>query len=191
MAGRAGEDHLVLEERLEADGAVAASGSDDAELELALGHEVDHGLGVRNGQRHADARVLALELAQEDRDDDRGRPRRGADRDLAGELPLALAGHLVDELLLEGQQPLRASVEAETRLRRLDPAAGAVEQLGAEPLLERPHLQRHGRLRDAEALRRLREALALDDGAECGELARIHKPSLSTACPPRRVLTTS
>ena len=69
--------------------------------------------------------------------------------------------------------------EPQPGLGRLDPAPGAVEQLRPEPLLERPHLQRDGRLRDAEPLGRLREAPPLDDGAECGELARVHKRILS------------
>src|SRR5207342_1042177 len=61
---------------------------------------------------------------------------------------------------------------------RFDPAARAVEEPLAEALLERPHLQADRRLRHAQALGGLREALALDDGAERGQLARIHKPSL-------------
>ena len=42
--------------------------------------------------------VLALELAEEQRHDDRGRAGRGADLQLAGELALALAGDLVEDL---------------------------------------------------------------------------------------------
>ena len=94
---------------------------------------------------------------------------------LAGELALAFARELVEQLLLEREQPLSASVEAQTGLGRLDAAARAVEELRAEPLLERPHLQRDRRLGDAEPLGRLREAAALDDGAERRELARVHK----------------
>jgi hypothetical protein len=47
--------------------------------------------------------------------------------------------------------------------------------LRPQPLLERPYLQRDGRLSDAETLGRLREAAPLDDGAEGGELTRVHK----------------
>ena len=64
-------------------------------------------------------------------------------------------------------------------LGRLDAAAGAVEQLGAEALLERPHLERHGGLRDAEPLGGLREAPPFDDGTEGGKLSRVHKRILS------------
>jgi hypothetical protein len=88
-------------------------------------------------------------------------------------------GELVEQLLLEREHPLRTAVEAEAGLGRLDPAARTVEQLRPEPLLERPHLLRYGRLGDAEPGRRLREAPPLDDLAEGGQLARIHKRTLS------------
>ena len=81
-------------------------------------------------------------------------------------------------LLLEREQPLRAAVEPHPGLGRLDPAPGAVEQLLPEPLLERPDLQAHRRLRDAELLSRLGEAPALDDSAECRELLRVHNDNL-------------
>ena len=72
---------------------------------------------------------------------------------------------------------MRRPIEALPRLGRLDPAPGAVEQLRPEPLLERANLEADGRLRDPEPLRRLREALAVDDLAEGGELSRIHQKS--------------
>ena len=178
VAGRARQDHLVVEERLERDRAVAPRRADDPELELARGDALDDRLRVGDGQRDPDARVLALELAEEERHDDRGRARRGADLQLARQLALALAGDLVEDLALERQQALRAAVEPQPGLGRLDAAAGAVEQLRAEPLLERPHLQRDGGLGDAETLGRLREAAALDDGAERGQLTRVHKDNL-------------
>ena len=72
MARRAREDDLVVEERLEHDGAVTARGADDAELELARGDPLDHRLRVRHRQGDPERRVLALELAEQERDDDRG-----------------------------------------------------------------------------------------------------------------------
>ena len=75
--------------------------------------------------------------------------------------------------------PLRPAEQPQAGLGRLDAAAGAVEQLGAEALLERPHLERDGRLGDAEPLGRLREAPPFDDRAEGGKLACIHKRTLS------------
>ena len=93
--------------------------------------------------------------------------------------PAPVGGDLLEHLLLELEQALGAAEEAQAGLGRLDPAAGAVEQLRAEPLLERPHLERDGRLRDAEPFRRLREAAPLDDRAERGQLSRIHKRILS------------
>jgi hypothetical protein len=46
MAGRADEDHLVAEERLERDRAVPPCGADDSELEPPVGDELDHRLRV-------------------------------------------------------------------------------------------------------------------------------------------------
>ena len=97
---------------------------------------------------------------------------RSAQRLLAVEEQLL--AELGEELLLLGEQPLCAPVQPLARLGRLDPAAGAVEQLSAEALLERADLQADGRLGHPELLRRLREAPPLDDGAEGSELPRIH-----------------
>ena len=80
--------------------------------------------------------------------------------------------------MLESEQLLRGRVQPEPRLRRLDAATGTVEELRPEPLLERADLQRDGGLRDAEPLRRLGEALALDDCAERSKLSRVHKRPL-------------
>src|SRR5581483_10031077 len=116
--------------------------------------------------------------AEELRDHDPAGPGRGAELEPAAQLLAALERDLGDHLLLEREQPLRAAVEAQARLGRLDAAPRAVEQLRPEALLERPHLEAHRRLGDPEPLRRLREAPPLDDGAEGGELARVHKASL-------------
>ena len=127
--------------------------------------------------------MRALELAEEQRHDDRAPgPVDAPISELAGELALALAGELVEQLLLEREDALRAAIEAQSRLGRLHAAARAVEQLRAEPLLERAYLQRHRGLRDAEPLGRLREAAPLDDGAERCQLTRVHKQILSIQC---------
>ena len=110
--------------------------------------------------------MLALELAEQDRDDRAARAGRGADRERAAELAGLALLELLDQLLLELQHPLRAAVEREPGLGRLDAAAGAVEQPAVEPLLERADLEADGRLRDPEPLGRLGEALQLDHRAE-------------------------
>ena len=58
MPGRAGEDHLVAEERLEGDGAVAAGGADDPELQPPVGDQLDHRLRVEDRQLDAQLGVL-------------------------------------------------------------------------------------------------------------------------------------
>ena len=122
--------------------------------------------------------VGPLELAEELRHDDGCGTGRGANRQRAGEVADALRDHLVQHLLLEREQPLRAAVEAHPRLRRLDPAAGAVEELGAQTLLERAYLQGNGGLRDAELVCGLREGAPLDHRTERRQLARVHKSIL-------------
>ena len=153
-------------------------GADHAELELALGDPLDDGLRVRDRERDRDARVLALELAEEQRDDGASRAGGRADLERAAELALHARLELLEQLPLEREHPLGPAVEGQTRLRGLDASARPVEQLAPEPLLERPDLQADGRLRHPEPLGRLREALPLDDGAKGSQLTRVHKDRL-------------
>ena len=152
-----------------------ARGADDAELQLAVGDERDDGLRVEDGQLDLHLRVLPLELAEQVREHDRGGACGGADLEPSADWGVVLTRDVGEQLLLELEHPLCAAVEAEAGLGRRDAAAGAVEQLRAEPLLERPDLQADRRLRDSEARGRLREAATFDDGAEGGELTSIHK----------------
>ena len=112
----------------------------------------------------------------------RARSRRARSRRRSRSVPASASppssADLGDELLLEREQPLRAAVEPQPGLGRLDAPARAVEELRPEPLLERPHLEADRRLRHAEPLGGLREAAPLDDRAERRELARVHKPRL-------------
>ena len=178
MVGRRREDHLVAEERLERHAALASRRADDPELELARGDVLDDRVRVGHGQRDLDAGVLGLELAEEQRQHDRGGAGRGSEVERPRELALTDGRDVLEQLVLEREHPLRAPVEPPTGLGRLDSAARAVEQLPAEPLLERPDLEADGGLGDPEALRRLREALPLDDRAKRSELSRIHKHRL-------------
>src|SRR5581483_1459409 len=141
VAGRADEHDGVAEERLEGDPAMAPRRADDAELELAGGNALDDRLRVEDPKRHAQVGMMLGELAQELRDDDSARPGGGADLERPRQLLGALAADFGDDLLLEREQPLRTAVEAHPRLGRLDAAAGTVEELRAEALLECPHLQ--------------------------------------------------
>ena len=154
---------------------MAASRADDPELELPVCNLLDHGLSYGDRKPHADVGMSLLELAEEHRDDRAAGPRRRSELERARELALLVAEDVLEQLLLEREQPLRARVQAKPSLGRLDAAPRAVEQLPPEPLLERPDLEADRRLRDTEPLRSLREALALDDRAEGCKLARIHK----------------
>ena len=64
-------------------------------------------------------RVVALELAEEERDKVGSRTRGRADCQSAVQNAVACC-NLVEELLLERQETLRAPVEAPPRLRRFD-----------------------------------------------------------------------
>src|SRR5215472_6440170 len=119
-----------------------------------------------------------LELAEHDGQDAPAGPRRRPDLEPALQLALGLLAELREQLLLEGEQPLRAAIKPVARLGRLHPTAGAVEELLAEALLERSDLKAHSGLRDAELICRLREAAALDHGTEGSELLRVHKHTL-------------
>ena len=166
---------------------MARSGADDAELQRAVGDALHDGLRVEDAERDVQRGVQLGELAQDLREDDATRAGRRADLERAVERAGRLVRELADDLRLECEQPLRGAVELEPALGRLDAAARAVQQLGAEALLERAHLERDRGLRDAELLRREGERLALDDLAECLQLPRIHKDSLyeGNGCPNR------
>ena len=159
----------------EDDTALPACCPDDAELELTVRDRVDHRLRVRDRERHRDLRVPLLELAEEERQHGLAGTRRGAELQSAAQLADRARRDVLEELLLEREQALRAAIEARARLGGLHPPPGAVEQLRPQTLLERADLQAHGRLGDPEVRRRLGEALSLDDFAEGGELPRIHK----------------
>src|SRR5262249_21584292 len=102
-------------------------------------------------------------------------PGGGADLECSVDLARGILRQVGEEVVLELQHSLRAAVEAEPGFRRLDAPARPVEELSSEPLLERPYLEAHRRLRHAEPLGRLRERPPLDNLAEGLQLPRIHK----------------
>ena len=166
-------------ERLEHDAAVAArrrrrspsSSSRRADL-------LDDVLRVRHRSARRAPRMQLLELAEDD-GQDACRPARSTRRSRAG--PRA-----------RPRPPRRAPRAAAPRARA---AAARRGRAGGRPrsarrggrsgrgaagraLLERADLEADRGLRHAELLGRLREAPALDDGAEGGELLRVHKNTL-------------
>src|SRR5205085_2290834 len=114
---------------------------------------------------------------QEERQNRAAGARGRADLEPPVQLARVARGDLLDDLLLEREQPLRAAVEDEPGLGGLDAPSRAVEQPLSEPLLERADLQAHRRLRDAEPFGRLREALPLDNGAEGREQDGVRRDS--------------
>src|SRR5437773_132275 len=102
VAGRDDEDHLVAEEGLEDDTAVARRRAHNPELELARGHLLDDAVRVGDRQRDTQLGVLALELAEQHRNDGAAGPGGSAERELAAQLAI-VAGKLFEQLPLEGE----------------------------------------------------------------------------------------
>ena len=71
--------------------------------------------------------MLPLELAQEQRHEVGARARRRAKRKSAAEAAAVQRGKVLQQLLLELEDPLRASVQAAPRLGGLHPPSRAVE----------------------------------------------------------------
>ena len=65
------------------------------------------------------------------------------------------------------------------------PIRRALEQPGAETLLELPHVPRDGRLADAQRARRAAQAARLCHGQKDAEIVPLHAPSLATPARPR------
>src|SRR5207248_8390811 len=112
----------------------------DAELELALGDAVDDALRVRDRQAHVNARIRLGELAEQHGDDRAAGPGRRTELERPGERVL-LPDDVLDELLLEGEHPLRRGVQPAPRLRPLHAASGPAAEPCPEALLERSDLQ--------------------------------------------------
>ena len=111
MTGGNGEHDLVAVERLEGDAAVPAADADDAELELPPRDLLDDGVRVGDRERDVHLRVELLELGEHDRQHAPSGPGRAADLEPAGELALRLVAELLEQLLLDREQPLRAAIE--------------------------------------------------------------------------------
>ena len=104
--------------------------------------------------------------------------RRRADLEPSVQLARVAGGDLLDDLLLEREEPLCASVEDASGLGGLDAPARPIEQPLPEALLERADLEAHRRLRDPELVGGLGEAPSLDNCAERRELLRVHNNNL-------------
>jgi hypothetical protein len=78
------EHDFVPDERLELERAVATKRADDPELELAVDYAVDDGLRVPDRKRDVEIWMLALEIAEQERDEVCAGPRGSADGERSG-----------------------------------------------------------------------------------------------------------
>ena len=179
MAGRADQDHLVLEDRLEAHGPVTPRGADDAELEPSVGDEVDDRLRVVHLERDAEVGVALWNSQSSTGTTTAAGPVEAPIESSPVRAPRTVRGDLAEHLLLELQQALGAAVQAQSRLGRLHPPARAIEQLRPRRFSSARTCNETAGCVTPEPFSGLREAPPLDDGAERGELARVHKRSLS------------
>ena len=157
VARRADEDDLVVRERLELHSTVARRGADDPELELPFGDEVDDGPRVVHLERdphRRDARAGTRRGAAA-----RRRP-RGPSRRRCESTPVRSPS--ASETTSASTCSSSARSRWAPRYSRRPASVGSTRRpersssWRAEALLERPHLQRDGGLRDPEPLGRLR-----------------------------------
>src|SRR5207247_9401568 len=98
---------------------------------------IDILLRVVNCDADANLGVPLGEHAEEERDDGAAWACRSAEFERAGECALVDLRDLLEQALLQRQQPLSRRVEAKACLGGLDAASGAVPQPAPEGLLER------------------------------------------------------
>jgi hypothetical protein len=113
---------------------VTAREPDDAELDGAVGDELDDAMRVGDGERDTEVRIRPGELAEQDGHDRAPGSRRGAELEASGDA-LALS-QLVEKQLFGREDALSVPVEPLPGLGRLDAAARSVDELDAEALLE-------------------------------------------------------
>ena len=179
-AGRAGEDDLVAEERLEDDRALAARRADDAELELAVGDPLDDVLGVGDRERDADARGCGAGTR-------RGAAARPCRR--ARSRRRSRAGRASSPSPSPADAPRRAAPRARAAAARRGRGA-CPASVGSTRRPERSSSCWPSRCSSERTCRltagcvtpsrsaACEKLLPLDDGAEGGELPRVHKRSL-------------
>ena len=136
VARRQRQHDLVGRERLVDQVAVQALVTDDAELELALEHAVDHLARRVDLQRHLDLGIEATEVDEHARQEARAGAGRCADLEPPADRLRLLVGEAV-ELTLEREHALSARDHEQAVGSRLDLAPRAVDERHPEALLER------------------------------------------------------
>ena len=127
----------------------------DEQVDADLGIELDEFAEPRDQPVHAEAR-------------------RGGDAQVAVR-PLAAVGQLGARGLELHEHFVRGAIEEFALLGEDQPARMAVEQRHREFLFERADLTRHGRLRQAKLLARMREAARLRCGVKNLQLVPVHR----------------
>ncbi len=143
-----------------------------ADRDIGLAHrEIE--LLVAGDQRDVDVGIEIDELAESRGEPVQADTGRGRDPQLSVG-PLLAVGQLGARRFELHEYVVRGVVQQLALLGEDEPAGMAVEQRDAELLLERRHLPRHCRLRQAELLARMGEAAGLGSGVKDLELIPVH-----------------
>src|SRR5262249_16136473 len=173
VTGRHDEDQLVRHQGTRLESTIPRVRADHARVDLAVEHRLHDPARVGDLEGDGDARV-PLAKAPDDRWED-VLTRNGARAD--GQGPGDLSEEVVDRLAGLGSKREhlpRVAVEQLARSGWHGLAAQAVEEPGAELLLEEPHVLAHRRLGEAKRGRGPGKAPELVHPGEHFELAEIH-----------------
>ena len=170
MAGRQQADERVTREHLDIEQRMVERDVGETDVELVVDEPVRDEL--RAARVHEKLHVAAL--AQELRGDvlEEAVGERGHDADRQPPLPHGADGlGRTGDLLDAGEDAVDLAVEHHAVIGRDEPAAHPVEYGEADGVLEMGDQLAHGRLRDAQHVRRAADAAALDDRLEGFDLA--------------------
>ena len=150
-----------------------------ADGDIGLAHR-EVKLLVGRQERDANVRIELNELADTGREPMHTHAGRGGDAQVAV-WALAAVGELCARGFELHEHVVRGAVEQLALLGEDEPARMAVEERDAKLLLERRHLPRNGRLRQAQHLARMREAAGFGGRVKHFQLVPVHHVNLSSA----------
>ncbi|MCY1538042.1 hypothetical protein D9M68_735660 [compost metagenome] len=164
MAGGAHEHEAVREQRLGQNPRQGLWQGGDAEIHRAAGHRAAHGGGIDIAQIHPHLGILPAHLADDPRQQPRGRGRHGCYLGRA-QGAAGVAQHVSHGRVVFGDGPLRVRAHIDAQGRQPD-LAFALEQRPAQFGFQL--FQGHGqrRWRAADAVARLGQLARIDHGQE-------------------------